>query len=139
MNDIFEDHPEKTYREMIEDEARELFPDDRTAQLDHLARAGEADDDELTELFGTELLQRMYVNAIGHEAAMDRFYDWFREVIAPIEGIGMPAALSLFTGTISIEAFCDSMNEATLTRFCERYPALQDAHQDKLEASGTLS
>lgn len=106
-------------------------------RLEEIVMAGTATDEQLEEFFGPDLMNELAHRWRGSQASRRAFAAWYVEVLEPL-GIEAAPAWDLFTGRTAIEAFAASLTPEQTERFLTDYPALQAAHQARLDSGAEL-
>lgn len=103
-------------------------------ELERLVLSGNADGEQLEEYFdlSPDQMSQLAAQWRGEGETERLFTNWYRDVIAPI-GLDRETAFGLFTGEIPIEQYAASLTSEQAQRFIEMFPALQEAHQAKLD------
>lgn len=99
--------------------------------------AGTANDAELEEYFGADLINEGVWALRTDPARRQDFLDWYHAVLEPI-GIDSRIGLELFSGRTTIDQFVGTLDDETLQRFVAMFPGLQAEHQARLEREGRV-
>jgi len=95
--------------------------------------SGRATDEKLAEFFGSDLMSQLAAQWRDPVITRRLFADWYVDVLKPL-GIAATPAFELFVGAIAIDDFVAGLDDAQLDVFIEKFPGLQAAHQQKLDA-----
>ena len=104
----------------------------RSEELRTLVLTGLADDDELAEFFGPDLMNQLANQWRDENHTRRLFTAWYVDVMGPL-GIEPAPAFAMFKGETTINDFVGTLDEALLDDFLERFPALQEEHQTRIE------
>ena len=89
--------------------------------------------EHLSEIFGADLMNQLAAHWRGPQETLRVFEEWFAAVMAPI-GVPRESAFKMFTGAVTIDDFVDGLDEELLDTFLERYPALQQVYQARIDS-----
>ena len=108
-------------------------------ELVNLVASGQATDEQY-DLFAAKYVSADAQNQLAAmfrspEAQEAAFRDWYDNVIAPI-GLPEEPARQMFNGEMDISDFVDSLTDEQMDAFLDKYPALQEAYNAKLDETG---
>lgn len=102
--------------------------------LYQLVVSGQATLEDIADWLGSDVMIALGAMFTDPHVTERAFQRWYAAVLEPIGGLDIGRARALYTGQITAEDFCCGLDEDTLDRFCDQYPALQRAYQDHLDA-----